>query len=79
MNLTIKNIPPDVYEEFKQTAAERGRSLNAEIIQSLSAQAQELARRRRMRKSRPELERFLAKLPAMTSSVRLIREERERR
>jgi plasmid stability protein len=36
MNLTIKNIPEDVYKILKRTAAERGRSLNAEALKALA-------------------------------------------
>ena len=31
-NLTLKNIPPDLYELLKQSAATNRRSLNSEII-----------------------------------------------
>jgi plasmid stability protein len=80
MNLTIKNIPENVYREFKQAAAAQGRSLNAQLIQALSGEAAEMERRRQMKSSRKELERFVASLPKMkTESWRLLRRERERR
>jgi plasmid stability protein len=80
MNLTIKNIPENVYREFKQAAATQGRSLNAQLIQALAMEAAELERRRQMKSSRKELERFVASLPKMkTESWRLLRRERERR
>jgi hypothetical protein len=78
MNLTIKNVPEDVYEQIKQTAVEQGRSLNAQIIHLLATEAAEARRRRRMRDSRKDLERFVARLPRMSSSVPLIRADRER-
>ena len=31
-NLTIKNIPPDLYEKLKQSARMHRRSLNSEVI-----------------------------------------------
>ena len=80
MNLTIKNIPENVYREFKQAAAAQGRSLNAQLIQALAMEAAELERRRQMKSTRKELERFVASLPKMkTESWRLLRRERERR
>jgi plasmid stability protein len=80
MNLTIKNIPEDVYKILKRTAAERGRSLNAEALKALADAAEEAERRRRMRESRADLERFVATLPKLRrSSAHLIREDRERR
>ena len=78
MNLTIKNVPKDVYEALKREAAEQGRSLNAEAIQALSMVTDEIERRRKMRETRPTLERFVASLPKMPSSVPLIRADRKR-
>jgi plasmid stability protein len=78
MNLTIKNVPKDVYEALKREAAEQGRSLNAEAIQALSMVTDEIERRRKMRETRPALERFVASLPKMPSSVPLIRADRKR-
>ena len=79
MNLTIKNIPEDVYESLKQEAAARGRSLNKEAILALAAKAEEVERRRVMRSTRRDLEKFVASLPKLSSSVPLIRVDRERR
>lgn len=78
MTLTIKNIPEEVYWQIKQAASENGRSLNAEVIAVLTAAAKELDQRRRMRSSRKKLERFVAALPKMSSSVCLIRNDRDR-
>lgn len=79
MNLTIKNIPDDLHQALKQIAAARGRSLNSVVVQALSEAATEADRRRSMRETRAALERLVAKMPKLPSSVRLIREERERR
>jgi plasmid stability protein len=80
VNLTIKNIPEKVYRTLKRSAVERRRSLNAEMIEALAGVADEVDRRRKMRESRNELEQFVASLPKLrTSSVRLIREDRDRR
>jgi antitoxin FitA len=31
-NMTIKNVPEDVYEKLKENAREHGRSINNEVI-----------------------------------------------
>ncbi len=79
MNLTIKNVPDLVYKRLKQEAALRGRSLNSEAILALAAAAGEVERRERIASSWDEIERFVAALPKLTSSVPLIREDRRRR
>ena len=76
MNLTIKNVPDWVYQALKEGAAEQGRSLNAEAILALTWQAEEIERHRKMRATRPELERFVASQRKMPSSVPLIRADR---
>ncbi len=73
MNLTIKNVPEKVHRALKQEAAEKGRSLNAEAILALAWRAGEIERRRKMRASWGELEKFVASLPKMSSSMPLIR------
>lgn len=78
VNLTIKKVPPEVYETLKNAAAESGRSLNAEAIKALVNAAGEVERRRRMKESRPALERFVSTLPRLSSSVSLIRGDRKR-
>jgi plasmid stability protein len=78
MNLTIKNVPDKVYRTLKKEASERGRSLNAEAILALTWRAEEVERRRQMRASWGDLERFVASLPKMSGSVALIREDRRR-
>lgn len=55
-----------------------GRSLNAQIIRILETEVAEIDRRKRMRDSREELERFVASLPLVDESAHLIRERRER-
>lgn len=79
MNLTIKNVPPKVHAALKKEAARRGNSLNSTVIAALSATAAEIDRRARMRATRADLERFVASLPKMPSSVPLIRADRESR
>ncbi|MDQ6662793.1 MAG: hypothetical protein M3Z23_00170 [Acidobacteriota bacterium] len=78
MNVTLKNIPDDLYLRIKEHAEEQGRSLNAQVIAILSGEAAEIQRRRKMRESRASLERFVASLPVLEDSSELIREDRER-
>jgi plasmid stability protein len=79
VNLTIKNIPDKVHKILKQTAAERGRSLNAEVILALTEVANEAERRKRIRDSWDELERFRASMPKLRRGTiaKLIREDRD--
>lgn len=79
MNLTVKNVPEKVYDGLKRSAAEHARSLNAEIVRVLADVVDEAERRRRMAASRRELERFVAAMPPVSSSVSLIRAERQKR
>jgi hypothetical protein len=78
MNITLKNVPDKVYRTVKRAAKEQGRSLNAQIIQLLEAEAAELERRKKSRQWRAELEQFRKSLPPMSDSTPLIRQERER-
>jgi hypothetical protein len=78
MNITLKNVPDKVYRTVKRAAKEQGRSLNAQIIQLLEAEAVESERRRKSRQWRAEFERFRKSLPPMDDSTALIRQERQR-
>lgn len=78
MNLTLKNVPDSIHRALKREAAEHRRSLNTEAILALAARVDEAERRRKMRASRAALERFVAKLPKVSDSAQLIREDRRR-
>ena len=78
MNITVKNVPQSVYRVIKREAKKNRRSLNAEIIQTLEAEAAEAERRRSLSGLRKELERFRAALPPLDDSAPLIRQDRER-
>lgn len=78
MNITVKNLPDSVYRVIKREARKKRRSLNAEIIRALEAEAAEAERRRRLAALRRELDRFAASLPPQEDSASLIREGRER-
>ena len=79
MNVTVKNIPEKIGKTLKEAASANRRSVNAEIIQILGEAMDEFERRRYILTHRSELERFVASLPKMSSSVPLIREDRRRR
>jgi hypothetical protein len=79
MNITLKNVPDKVYRAVKRAAKEQGRSLNAQIIQLLEAEAAQLERRKRLPELIKKLERFRKSLPPVDDSTPLIRQERQRR
>lgn len=78
MDSTIKRIPQSVYKAIKQEAQSQGRSLNAEIIRALQAEAVELERRRKWQTLRTELDQFVDSLPPSNNSAALIRQNRNR-
>jgi len=77
-NLTVKDIPEDVYSQLKAEARSEGRSLNRYIVALLKASTEERDRRKMMRQGRAEFRAFLASLPKMEDSTPLIREDRDR-
>jgi hypothetical protein len=77
MNITLKNVPPNVHKALTRAAKEEGRSLNAHIIHKLEIEAAILERRKRLPQIIRELERFRKSLPRMGDSTPLIREDRE--
>ena len=78
MDITVKRIPEEIYKVIKREAKEQGRSLNAEIIRTLEAEAVEVERRRNLGALRIELDRFAQSLPALSNSAPLIRRDRNR-
>jgi plasmid stability protein len=79
MTITLKNVPDEVYRTLKRAAKEQGRSLNAQIIHTLEAEAALLERRRKLPELIKELDQFAKSLPPMEDSTPLIRQERQRR
>jgi hypothetical protein len=78
-NLSIKDLPDPVHKQLRRAAKARGLSLNGYIIQVLKLDAQESARRARMRKNRDEFRRFVQSLPPTGNlSTELLREDRDR-
>ena len=78
VSLTIKDVPDSIHREIKKAAKFTGRSLNSYVISLLQMSVDERARRRMMREGRQEFRRFLASLPRLDDSTRLIREDRDR-
>jgi hypothetical protein len=77
MNITLKNVPPNVHKALTRAAKEEGRSLNAHIIHKLEIEAAIMERRKRLPQIIKELEGFRKSLPRMGDSTPLIREDRE--
>jgi len=63
MNITLKNVPEKVYQTVKRAAKEQGRSLNAQIIHALEAEAAEFERRKRTAKWLPHEAGHVQALP----------------
>jgi hypothetical protein len=63
---------------MRREARRSKRSLNAEIIRALEAEASEAERRKQLGNLRKELDRFAASLPPLGASAALIRKDRER-
>lgn len=61
-NLTIKNVPDDLYEKLKENAREHGRSMNNEVISCL---------KRAVSGGRIDPEAFLARVDALQKELSL--------
>jgi plasmid stability protein len=76
-NITVKNIPDELYDDVRLLAQQDRRSINAEIIELLSEVAGWRKRQTIMRESAAELDALVASVPwSDVSSVDLIREDR---
>ena len=78
MNITVKGLPEPVYRVMKREAKRNRRSRNAEIIQTLEAEAIEVERQRQLSNMRKSLDDFAASLKPMSDSTASIRRERQR-
>ena len=82
-NLTVRNIPKDIYKRLKESARRNRRSLNNEILAVLSDEDGWKLRRLQIAAVMPELDRARAELakkyPQAPDSVELIREDRDSR
>jgi plasmid stability protein len=61
-NMTIKNVPVDLYEKLKESAQEHGRSINNEVIFCL---------KRVLRGGRIDPEAFLSRMDALQRQMSL--------
>jgi plasmid stability protein len=82
-NLTVRDIPEDIYKELRRDAERLGRSLNAEILALMRDHAEAVRHRRRAAKAMRELDRMREELarkyPNAPDSVEIIREIRDTR
>lgn len=82
-NLTVRNIPRDLYKRLKDNARRNHRSLNAEIVAILGDEDGWIRRRLEIAAVLPELDRareeFAKKYGELSDSVNLIREDRDSR
>jgi len=82
-NLTVRNIPKDLYAVLRQDAKRNRRSLNAEILAMLSDKAEMARRRARAAEAMKRLDVLQAQLacdyPNQPDSLDLIREDRDSR
>lgn len=82
-NLTVRNIPTDVYGVLRRDAKRNRRSLNAEILAVLSDKAEMARRRASAAKAMKELDKLRVeisrKYPNQPDSADLIREDRDSR
>ncbi|HKS96569.1 MAG TPA: Arc family DNA-binding protein [Terriglobia bacterium] len=82
-NLTVRNIPRDVYKRLKENARRNHHSLNAEIVGILGDEDGWIRRRLEIAAVLPELDRareeLTRKYGQLSDSVKLIREDRDSR
>lgn len=82
-NLTVREIPKDIYKRLKENARRNHRSLNAEIVAILNDEDGWIRRRQEIAAVLPELDRareeFARRYGELGDSVHLIREDRDSR
>lgn len=82
-NLTVRNIPKNIYTVLKQDAKRHGRSLNAEVLAMFADKAEMARRRAQAAKVMLKLDRIREEIahefPNQPDSADLIREDRDSR
>lgn len=82
-DLTVRNIPKDLYRSLQRSAKRNRRSLNDEILALLSDEDARVRRRWELAEVIPELararEEIARKYPDLPDSIEMIREDRETR
>ena len=81
--LTVRDVPPDILEELRAEARERGRSLNAQVRAALAEHVARRQRQRRLRAAIPSVDALRERIARrlghdVSDSTELIREDRER-
>ena len=80
--MTLRNLEVAVVEKLRRRARSEGRSLNSLICEILTREANEEARRERMRAQRPRMEALSEAIRRRygkgTPSEKLVREDRRR-
>jgi plasmid stability protein len=77
--LHIRNVPIAVYEALQERARRNGRSLNAEVVQILSGEAESRAHEGRITRRLRELAEQYPLGPDAPDPAQLIREGRDER
>lgn len=77
VNITIRDIPDEIYERFNKLAEREGRSLNAEIIVAMEwLMAQDALHQQRTQALQRIITRRRQIPPTDVDSVELLREDR---
>jgi len=79
VNLTIKNIPPEVVETLRKLATDQRRSLNGQILTLLEDVHREEQRRQNMMRMLPELQSFRRRLGPLPNIDEILHDERRDR
>lgn len=77
--LHVRSVPDDLYEQVKQLAHSRNRSLSAQVITMLAQAIEDEERRKKQAKILTSIQRRQFKAPKNApSSLELLREDRGR-
>ena len=76
--LHIRNVPADLFEDVQRWAGEHGRSINTEVIDVLSREAERRRADDEFARRWAEYQRKYADQPIDSDVVALIREDRDR-
>ena len=78
-SITIKDIPDELYEQFKATAQQDRRSINAEVIVAMEALVRETAQLRERKAALSRINERRRRRPLnVVDSLDLLREDRAR-
>lgn len=81
-NFHLRGLPPDLYEALRRRSAEKGRSMNAEIVSIVREALERDRERRRLKRDLARLRRRVrlpADAPTPEQIIREARDERSRR